>query len=164
MPNIIVLSDTHWSQPEAYSPKLGTICEGADLIVHAGDAVESFVLEWLQASAPVHAVVGNCDRRGVRAKWPGLQEFESGGVRFGLLHGHHVNLRDPAAIVGCFSAEVRFIIHGHTHLAAHYEYQGVQIFNPGSLSEPRDERGPSYGKLRVENGIVSATHLPFSDL
>jgi putative phosphoesterase len=161
MGRIIVISDTHWSQPEYYAPGLGAVCEGADLIIHSGDAVDGFVLEWLEQQAPVRAVVGNCDRRSVRERWPREQQFDFEGFNIGVLHGHQVNLREPSEIVAHFIPGVQLIIHGHTHLAANYEWRGVRIFNPGSLSEPRGERGPTYGLITIRDGLLEASHHDF---
>ena len=161
MPRIVVFSDTHWSRPEEYFPQVTAICRGADLIVHAGDAVDAFVLRWLQEIAPVQAVVGNSDRISVRECWPYCCEFELGGVHFGLFHGHQVEIRRAACIVNVFSPRVNVVIHGHSHMATHYEHQGVKIFNPGSLSEPRGERGATWGELIVEGGVVRAYHHDF---
>lgn len=161
MARIIVLSDTHWSQPENYAPALGAVCEGADLIIHAGDAVDGFVLEWLEQQAPVRAVVGNCDRRSVKERWPRDQQFDFMGVNIGVLHGHQVSLHQPAEIVAHFVPGVQLIVHGHTHLAVDYDWRGVRIFNPGSLSQPRGERGPTYGVITVSEGHFSTAHHDF---
>lgn len=178
MAKILVLSDTHWNDAQQFNRRLEGLCLGVDLILHAGDAVDSFVHEKLRQWAPVHAVLGNCDRHHLRSVCQDRLEFEFEGVRFGMFHGHRANLLLPDHIASFFSPKTQFIIHGHSHIAADYLLDRnthrtraadhdepfpcdgqVRIFNPGSFSEPRDQRPPSWGELWVEDGQLKAQHL-----
>ena len=156
---IAVLSDTHWSRPESYLSRLDQQLLGCSLILHAGDCVERFVLDRLSRIAPLQAVAGNCDRGSVRDWCPAVREFDYQGVRFGMLHGHQVDLHSPETILEQFSPDVQFIVHGHTHIPANYRFQGKQIFNPGSISEPRGSSSPSWGALRIKDGAVEVRHM-----
>ena len=158
---IAVISDTHWSRPEDYDVRLDECVRGADLIVHAGDAVELFVLERLASLAPLKAVSGNCCRLNLRQRWPNFCEFEVEGVRFALFHGHQDDVYIPEDLAANYQGRADVLIHGHTHLAYAEQHDGVWVFNPGSVSEPRGQRGPTFGRIHVEQGQVRLEHLPF---
>jgi putative phosphoesterase len=163
MGRIVVISDTHWDDPLEFEERLEGICCGASLIIHAGDAVRPFVHERLSAWAPYKAVSGNCDGGQIRAKYPELDSFEIEGISIGLLHGHRADLTNPLNIASFFSNKPQIYIHGHSHVAIHYTHEingeTKHFLNPGSFSEPRDRRAPSWAEIDCSQGIFVIQHL-----
>ena len=83
-----------------------------------------------------------------------------GGFNLGMFHGWDVNLKDPKTIVAAFPPTVQLIIHGHTHVPAYYQHNGITIFNPGSPCEPRGSSPPSLGLLWVGQDGFQLRHIP----
>lgn len=135
--------------------------QGADCILHAGDVVDLSILQALEAVAPVYAVQGNCCRGVVRARLPLQREEDLAGLRVGLLHGHLVDLENVHAILSGFSADVRLVIHGHSHVARKEKVGERWVFNPGSPSQPRYNTPPSYGWATWQDGELTLVHRPF---
>jgi hypothetical protein len=120
---------------------------GCDLILHAGDVTEDWVLELLEAIAPLRVVAGNGD-----ARMPGLPTtlyFRFGEHTVGLMHGHlgGGTARESAfnAMHGC----VDCVVYGHSHRPEIVTREGLLMVNPGSPSRRRWAPRHSYGILRV---------------
>jgi uncharacterized protein len=140
---LAILSDTHLPRGRRAIPeRCLEHCREADAILHAGDLVDTPVLDLLRSlGPPLHAVHGNVDSAAVRAVLPVRLEIELAGVRIGMIHipgpadGRLRRLR--AAFP---SADA--VIFGHTHTPEHAEAGRFQIFNPGSPTDRR--RAPSH--------------------
>lgn len=170
--NIGLISDTHL--PEARKelwPQIYDAFENVDLILHAGDVHEFFVLDELEKLAPIYAARGNGDDGGggrpvqpedPRVKYAWLLELE--GVWVGLTHYVPVPERPPN-----FTLErwiERFfpertpdvIISGDTHREQIVSLNGVLCVNPGSPTYPHnyDTQFGTLGYLRIEDGQASA--------
>ena len=90
------------------------------------------------------AVRGNCDAAvdQVLLRFPIMEEYAELVCerRFFLTHGHLWNEhRMPELPAGAILA------HGHTHVPEIRESAGITVFNPGSVSLPRDGRGGTFG-------------------
>lgn len=154
---ILVVSDSH-GQMSGLRALAGDDALRPDHIFHLGDHARDALV--LRAAAPVAAVRGNCDPYG-DAPQELLLEFE--GVRILLTHGHTqrvkmslLNLRLRAQEAGASVA-----LFGHTHTPHLSETNGITLFNPGSISEPRTGK-PSYGILRLSGGAAVFEHMTLS--
>ncbi|MBR1628231.1 MAG: metallophosphoesterase [Lachnospiraceae bacterium] len=115
-----------------------------DLILHMGDSED--YSGWIREMAPCPVVMvrGNCDYGG---DMPTEAIVQLGKHRVLLVHGHHHGVRfdlshlaEAALENGCDTA-----LFGHTHEPEVTEIDGVRIYNPGSISLPRqDGHEPSY--------------------
>nr|WP_217906415.1 phosphodiesterase [Vibrio sp. JPW-9-11-11] len=101
-----------------------------------------------QYAKQIIAVRGNCDSEvdQMLLTFPMMMDYAwvllDGGRRLFLTHGHlyNSNQRPPLR-----SGDV--LAHGHSHIPV-AEWQGEQIiFNPGSVTFPRDGYAASYGVL-----------------
>jgi hypothetical protein len=149
---LAVISDTHLPRgrrrlPDACVERL----RAADLILHAGDLVTLEVLEELEAlGPPVHAVAGNVDRPGVRARLPAELRVDAGQVRLGMVH-------DAGSAVGrlrrlrAHFADCDAVVFGHSHIPLHEVAPDgeFQIFNPGSPTDRRRQPRHTMGQARV---------------
>jgi putative phosphoesterase len=153
MHKYLVVSDTHGHDDNFY--KVLDLEEPVDGIIHCGDFEGSEGRFALAADCPVYFVAGNND---FFADLSRELEFDLQGHRAFLTHGHHYlvsmdleNIRSEAVSRG---ADMVFF--GHTHRPVAKEIGGVYLFNPGSLSYPRQEgRRPSYMILEFDGSVVS---------
>lgn len=153
MHKYLVVSDTHGHDDNFY--RVLDLEEPLDGIIHCGDFEGSEGKFALAANCPVYFVAGNND---FFADLCRELEFEIDGHQCFLTHGHHYlvsmgteNIRAEAAARG---ADMVFFGHSHKPIAKNVD--GVYLFNPGSLSYPRQEgRRPSYLILEIsEDGGV----------
>ncbi len=145
---VIILSDTHGSKKNMDNI-IPTIKESIDLIIHAGDHFKDSVYLSEKSGKPVIAVAGNCDYENVEDE----VEFEIENVRFFLTHGHRHRVKYDLGILAEYAKEKEadIAVFGHTHIKANEVVSGVQILNPGSLSQPRDGLDGSYVIMEIEN-------------
>ena len=143
-----IISDTH--MPErcaAFPASLFDVLRGVDMILHAGDVGELWVLDRLSAIAPVIAVHGNDETPDAQRELPYQQLLTVAGQRVLLWHCHY---RDPAAEMasrgGDWGPKLRrqiergqragaqIVIFGHAHIPLVYQHDGVLLINSGALA------------------------------
>jgi uncharacterized protein len=148
-----VISDTHGLiRLEALQA-----LQGCELILHAGDIGQPYVLEALQELAPVLAVRGNVDRGEWARKLPETVVAQVGSNTLYMLHDvNHLDI-DPAP------AGFRVVISGHTHKPRLQDRNGVTYLNPGSAG-PRRFRNPvSLALLLIDGEQVEARILTLQE-
>ena len=159
---VVVLSDTHAPRRwRSCPPKVAEQLRDADLILHAGDVCEAWVLDELAAYAPVRAVLGNNDGPGVAA-WgaPPDLELDLSGLRVAMIHDSGPAVRRAARMRRRFPA-VDLVIFGHSHIPLDQSADGIRIFNPGSPTDRRRQRRGTIGILSIENGqLAEASIVP----
>ncbi|HTR56224.1 MAG TPA: metallophosphoesterase family protein [Kofleriaceae bacterium] len=106
-----VVADTH-SQPHAATERILRAL-APDAILHAGDIGDLAVLEDLAAIAPVFAIRGNIDARGL----PDVLVLEAGALRILMLHIGLAGpkLRGDAAKLAR-AARAQLVVCGHSHV------------------------------------------------
>ncbi|MGL6260995.1 phosphodiesterase [Vibrio sp. WXL103] len=158
-------SDLHGSLPATETAIELFNASGADTLVLLGDVLnhgprnaipEGYnppaVAELLnQYATQIIAVRGNCDSEvdQMLLAFPMMSDYAwlmlPSGQRMFLTHGHLYNAEQRPAL-----REGDIIAHGHTHIPV-AEKQGEQfIFNPGSVTIPRNQYPASYGLLDGE--------------
>jgi putative phosphoesterase len=132
-----VLSDTHGH----LHPRVKTLLQGVDHIIHAGDIGSQSVLEALRAIAPVTAVRGNCDTEAWARALPPRAGLELGGVDIVVQH-----------IAGGLQVAPgrQVIITGHSHMAAMEWRAGNLHLNPGSAGPRRFGRPRTVARLVIQ--------------
>jgi len=139
-----------------------------DYIIHLGDLVQDAkILQDNFPAVPVIYVYGNCDyTRDIKDQ---EKEYELGGKRFFILHGHTrqvkytlSDLKETAAQKNNNNCYYDIILYGHTH-TPHKIYEknhsgsgGTYIINPGSISANRDGSGQSYCMIDITGDILEA--------
>jgi uncharacterized protein len=156
---VVLVGDTHLPRfgSDLPAPLVAGLAD-TDLILHAGDITEPFVLDLLARHAPVHAVAGNNDSADLHESlgWRRIVDVES--VRIGLTHGHQGTGRttlerarlafardDPPVDVICF---------GHSHQPLIERIGRQWLLNPGSPTDRRREPSFSYIRIEVEGSEV----------
>lgn len=144
-----VISDTHGLlRPEAVEA-----LRGADHIVHAGDVGDAAILDALRAMAPLTAIRGNIDRRGVCAELPATEAVELAGSLVYLVHSVHDLDLDPRA------AGIAVVVSGHSHKAGVEMRDGVVYLNPGSAGPRRFRLPITLALLRLEAGAAAVVEI-----
>ena len=150
---IFVTGDTHGKLNKVRDiwKKLSDI----DLILHTGDYYRDAQVLEDEFHVPVIAVRGNCDGGG-------RQDFEIVETEYGkilLTHGHYLGVDYSLDNLRWFALEqdCRAAVYGHTHRASVTEDDGIYFVNPGSLTQPRDNSGGSYGVIRTSDDRMDAS-------
>ncbi len=144
-----LISDTHCPQRCPHYPAtLGQVFRAVDLILHAGDVGELWVLEALGNIAPVVAVHGNDETDEAQRQLPFEQIVSVEGRRLLLSHGHETSQeRELEARAGdawppklerrlkrAKDADAEIFIHGHTHIPMCWTKTGLTLINPGAIA------------------------------
>jgi putative phosphoesterase len=132
-----VISDTHGLlRPEAVQA-----LAGCAHILHAGDIGDDAILDALRKIAPVTAIRGNVDHKGVCGALPLIEAIELAGKLFYMIHAREDLDLHPHV------AGIAAVIFGHSHQPQISWTDGVLYFNPGSA-------GPRRFRLPVTVGIL----------
>jgi uncharacterized protein len=144
-----LIADTH--MPERW-PRIPPLVEkhfsGVDLILHAGDVGEPWVLDALGSIAPTLAVHGNDETEEAAAALPFSQLLGLAGHRVLLCHSHQP---DRAAEMASRKADewgpklsrrasqaklhgASIYVYGHTHIPMAAWVDGVLLLNPGAIA------------------------------
>lgn len=153
----LVVSDNHasvenlWHVLESYRGKI-------EALIHCGDMeITPVELEKL-AGCPVYMAVGNCDYHFGRDR---ETLFEMGEHVALVTHGDYygVNYGEEELLERALELGADLVFYGHTHCPAYHEYaeEGVTLFNPGSIAQPRqmEPKGPTFLTVELqEDGKV----------
>lgn len=154
---ILLTGDTHLPRfGRVLPPAMLEALADADLVLHAGDLTDAFVLDLLSRHAPVVAVAGNNDPPTLQERLGSTRVVEVEGLRIGLTHGHAGRGRTtPDRARNAFAGEaVDVIAFGHSHQPVVERVDGRWLLNPGSPTDRR--RQPTFSFLRLE---VSGSEL-----
>jgi len=168
---VAVVSDTHM-------PRFGRVLPGplvraleqerVERILHAGDWTAPFVVELLEAIAPVHGVAGNNDPPELAERLGTVRVLDLDGVLVGITHGHlgSARLATPQRAVAALAhiPGIAAVCFGHSHipLVRTEPVGGPLLVNPGSPTDRRRQPRFSWALLDVGGGAVSA-ELRFFD-
>jgi len=168
-----LISDTHI--PEARDslwPQIADAFKGVDMIFHAGDIHDLWVLDELEKTAPVYAARGNGEDgsggRPVQPQDPRVQyawTLKLEGLTVGITHYVPVPERPPNFTlerwIERFFPDERpdVIVSGDTHQERIMTIDGVYCVNPGSALYPHnyDTQFGTIGYLDLDNGKADAS-------
>jgi putative phosphoesterase len=133
-----VLSDTHGALP----PEVEKALQGVDRIIHAGDIGGAWILDHLEAIAPVVAVRGNMDSGELEWRLQDRAVIQADDQRILVVH-------QAASVLRAGVPEgVTVLVSGHTHRAGVERLGTLLHVNPGSAGgRSRDGRGPTVALL-----------------
>ena len=153
------------------------VLRGVDMVLHAGDVGELWVLDRLSAIAPVIAVYGNDSTPDEARELPYQQIVAVGGQRILLTHAHYPDRAEEMesrkddgwqpklarrAAMGK-RAGARIVVFGHTHIPMTVEHDGILLVNPGALAAPKPtlrQRIQSVAILSIrDDGAPFVTHV-----
>jgi putative phosphoesterase len=152
---LAVVADTH-SRPHADAAKhLRALAPAA--ILHAGDIGDPAVLAELGKIAPVHAIRGNIDARGL----PDTLVIAVGErLRILLIHIAVAGPRLRGDAARQARAErANMVVCGHSHVPFIGEAKGVTVFNPGSIGPRRFDLPIVFGTIDVTPAGIRLAHV-----
>ena len=143
-----VLSDTHLKRvDQSFAKSLAVHFSDVDLILHAGDVVETAVLDHF-CSRELLLVSGNMDSPAIRAAAPLKRVISLGRFRVGLIHGWGAPSGIEERIMQEFDS-IDVLVYGHTHRATAHLNNGLLFFNPGSPTDKRFAAVNTIGILEI---------------
>ena len=146
-----VISDTH----NYLDPRIASIFEGVDHILHGGDIGLPWLIMELESIAPVTAVLGNNDL-GLNFKETEVVELSDTRI----LVRHIVDIGSPGDPVHeqIQKAKPAVVVFGHSHKAFSETRDGILYLNPGYAGKPRFNLGRSVAILE-DTGKGRSVHF-----
>ena len=146
-----LISDTHGLlRPEALSA-----LQGSQVIIHAGDVGNPFILERLRAIAPVHAVRGNVDTEVWSKTLPQTAVVSLALASVFVLHDLEQLDIDPK------TAGMQIVVSGHTHRPDAQWRDGILYINPGSAGPRRFSLPVGLARLELAKSPWQPLFIPF---
>lgn len=160
---VALISDTHLPSlmrtPDDLGPELARFLSGFDLILHGGDVVRPYLLDWCEQFAPVVAARGNNDSFD-DPRLQAIQYLELEGWRIGMVHELRPEDRPVRELLdSAFEGrDLDIIIAGDTHLERLEHRDGVAVINSGSPTLPhhKEMRLGTVGFLDLQPGRLHA--------
>ena len=153
---VAVLSDTHMpTNSHSLPPGLVDRLKGVNLIVHAGDFTEEFVIDELERIAPLECVAGNMDSSSIRRKYSDKKILNIGNFKIGLVHGYGTPDNLINYVKEAFHGEpLDCIIYGHSHIPSIEYIDNVIYLCPGSPTDKVFAPYNSFGMLEINEQII----------
>ncbi|KUN38449.1 phosphodiesterase [Streptomyces longwoodensis] len=154
---LLLVSDTHLPKRAKVlpAPLLDEITR-ADVVVHAGDWVDTATLDLLEErSRRLVAVYGNNDGPALRARLPEVAYADLGGLRFGVVHETGPAQGREARCAARFP-DLDVLVFGHSHIPWDTTAPtGLRLLNPGSPTDRRRQPHCTYLTAAVTDGRLT---------
>ncbi|MFI9354902.1 metallophosphoesterase family protein [Streptomyces lydicus] len=158
---LLLLSDTHLpKRAKALPPQLLDELPRADVVVHAGDWVDTATLDLLEARARrLIGVYGNNDGPELRARLPEIAYAELDGVRLGVVHETGPAQGRERRCAERFP-DLDVLVFGHSHIPwDSLADDRLRLLNPGSPTDRRRQPYCTYMTAEVRGGRLTAVDL-----
>lgn len=155
------MSDTHLpKRAKALPSQLMAELPYADVVVHAGDWVDTATLDLLEERARrLIGVYGNNDGPALRARLPEVARVELDGLHLGVVH-------ETGAAQGrerrCAERypDLDVLVFGHSHIPWDTTTEtGLRLLNPGSPTDRRRQPHHTYMTATVTDGRLTEVTL-----
>lgn len=147
MKTIGVISDTH----NFINPKVFSVFQGVELILHAGDIGDGNIITSLETIAPVQAVYGNVDTFPIITRNPEVYTDIIEEIKICMLHQftgmNSSAIQDASQKLG---GELDIVIFGHSHRASLQRAGNTFLFNPGAAGKKRFSLRPAVGLIKIK--------------
>ncbi|WP_121745476.1 metallophosphoesterase [Streptomyces sp. E2N166] len=158
---LLLMSDTHLPKRarELPAPLLAEIPR-ADVVLHAGDWVDTATLDLLESrSRGLVAVYGNNDGPGLRARLPEVAYADLGGLRFGVVHETGAAQGRERRCADRYP-DLDVLVFGHSHIPWDTTTEtGLRLLNPGSPTDRRRQPYCTYMTAEVADGRLADVEL-----
>ncbi|MEU5185313.1 metallophosphoesterase family protein [Streptomyces longwoodensis] len=154
---LLLVSDTHLPKRAKVLPApLLDEVPRADVVVHAGDWVDTATLDLLEErSRRLVAVYGNNDGPALRARLPEVAYADFGGLRFGVVHETGPAQGREARCAARFP-DLDVLVFGHSHIPWDTTAPtGLRLLNPGSPTDRRRQPHCTYLTAAVTDGRLT---------
>lgn len=155
------MSDTHLPRRAKELPaQLMAELPLADVVIHAGDWVDTATLDLLEdRSRRVLGVYGNNDGPALRARLPEVARADLGGLRFGVVHETGAAQGRERRCAERFP-DLDVLVFGHSHIPWDTTAPtGLRLLNPGSPTDRRRQPHCTYMTATVAEGELTDVQL-----
>ncbi|MFJ9036891.1 metallophosphoesterase family protein [Streptomyces sp. NPDC102406] len=158
---LLLISDTHLPKRAKELPaELMERLPLADVVVHAGDWVDTATLDLLESrSRRLIGVHGNNDGPELRARLPEVARAELDGLRLGVVHETGAAQGRERRCAERFP-DLDVLVFGHSHIPWDTTAPGgPRLLNPGSPTDRRRQPYCTYMTADVEGGRLTEVAL-----
>ncbi|MFE0798513.1 metallophosphoesterase family protein [Streptomyces sp. NPDC058812] len=158
---LLLMSDTHLPKRARELPaRLLAEIPGADVVLHAGDWVDTATLDLLESrSRRLVGVYGNNDGPGLRARLPEVAYADLGGLRFGVVHETGASQGRERRCADRYP-DLDVLVFGHSHIPWDTTTDtGLRLLNPGSPTDRRRQPYCTYMTAEVADGRLGDVEL-----
>lgn len=158
---LLLVSDTHLPRRAKRLPEqLLAELPHADVVLHAGDWVDTATLDLLESrSRRLIGVYGNNDGPELRARLPEVAYAELGGLRFAVVHETGPAQGREARCAARFPG-VDVLVFGHSHIPWDTTAPGgLRLLNPGSPTDRRRQPHCTYLTATVADAALTEVTL-----
>ncbi|MGC5616161.1 metallophosphoesterase family protein [Georgenia sp. Z1491] len=164
---LLLISDTHVPARSRRIPgDVWRAVDGADVVVHAGDWVDTATLDALQdRSARLVGVHGNNDGADLRARLPEVARADIEGVRLAVIHETGAAQGRERRIDATFAdGPPDVLVFGHSHIPwDSVTPGGIRLLNPGSPTDRRRQPECTLMTAVVDGGELRDVRLAAVD-
>ncbi|WP_292762174.1 metallophosphoesterase [Microbacterium sp. UBA3486] len=161
---MLLLADTHVPKRAKRLPDaVLRAVDDADIVVHAGDWVDTATLDLLESRARVlHGVFGNNDGDELRTRLPEVARFAVEGVEVAVVHETGPSRQREARMDAAFPG-TDLLVFGHSHIPWDtVSPAGMRLLNPGSPTDRRRLPVCTMMRVGIEGTMVDATLVPLT--
>ncbi|MEV5445650.1 metallophosphoesterase [Streptomyces sp. NPDC052644] len=157
---LLLMSDTHVpSRAKSLPQEVLDLVPRVDVVVHAGDWVNTATLDLLEARARrLVGVYGNNDGPELRARLPEVAYAELEGVRFAVVHETGPARGRERRCAERFP-DVDVLVFGHSHIPWDSSAGELRLLNPGSPTDRRRQPHRTCMTARVADGRLAEVRL-----
>ncbi|MFI5683276.1 metallophosphoesterase family protein [Streptomyces sp. NPDC051636] len=158
---LLLISDTHLPKRAKKLPEqLLAGLPHADVVIHAGDWVDTATLDLLESrSRRLIGVYGNNDGPELRARLPEVAYADLDGLRFGVIHETGPAQGREARCAARFP-DLDVLVFGHSHIPWDTTAPGgLRLLNPGSPTDRRSRPHCTYLTAVVADGALTDVTL-----
>ncbi|HUO36479.1 MAG TPA: metallophosphoesterase [Mycobacterium sp.] len=158
---LLLLADTHIPNRARNLPEqVWREVDGADVVLHAGDWVDTPLLDAVEArAARLVACWGNNDGPRLRARLPEVAHAILGGVRFSVRHETGASAGREARMSERYP-DSDVLVFGHSHIPWDTTTAtGLRLLNPGSPTDRRRQPHCTYMTATVADGRLADVTL-----
>lgn len=155
------MADTHLPKRARDLPsELWAAVDAADVVVHAGDWVDSALLDDLERrSARLIGVHGNNDGPELRTRLPEIARADLAGLRLAVVHETGPAAGRERRCAARFP-DCDLLVFGHSHIPWDSEAPGgLRLLNPGSPTDRRRQPHATYLTADLTDGRLDAVTL-----
>lgn len=154
---IIVFSDTHRNLNTM--KKIFEMNKDVSVFIFLGDGEKELrEIKNLYPDKQILSVKGNCD---FSDDSPILDTFYVDNIKIIFTHGHKYNVKYTTNNLYYLAKEndAQVVCFGHSHCRYNGYQDGIHILNPGSASQPRDSKPPSYAFIDITDSGIICSHV-----
>jgi uncharacterized protein len=159
--NLVLVADTHVPKRARTLPaQLWSAVESADVVFHAGDWVDTALLdEFERRSRSLVGVYGNNDGPELRRRLPETATATLEGVRFAMVH-ETGQAKGREARCEALYPQADVLVFGHSHIPWDTTGpRGLRLLNPGSPTDRRRQPACTYMTAVVDAGRLVEVQL-----